>query len=118
MATVEAAGLDDGDAGDDLETGEEAGAAVAAEEVLVDLARGAGDVVLLGGSWGCQRDGCAGIEGGLPWVTLNESVGTPALEVKAEPDHCGNLAWPWSLMERRREGENAPFDSRCSGKGR
>lgn len=55
-AAVEAAGLDDDLAGHDVQLGVQAGAAVGAEEVVVGLARGAGDVALLGGSCVCVSD--------------------------------------------------------------
>lgn len=50
-AAVEPAGLDDDLARHDVQLGVQAGAAVGAEEVVVDFARGAGDVALLGGSY-------------------------------------------------------------------
>lgn len=48
LALVQAAGLDDDLALHNVKLGEQAGAAVAAEEVVVDLTRGSDDVALLG----------------------------------------------------------------------
>lgn len=47
---IQPAGLDDNHSGHDVELGEEAGAAVGAEEVAVVLTRGTGNIVVLWGS--------------------------------------------------------------------
>lgn len=51
LPVIQSAGLDDCVVGHDLQLGVQARAAVGAEEVLVDLATGAGDVVSFRGSW-------------------------------------------------------------------
>lgn len=58
LAVVKTTSLDDDIARHDVEASVEAGAAVATEEVVVYLARGAGDIILLGRAWNTDISAC------------------------------------------------------------